>query len=462
MVIRALSYKIRVAITYALFISVAILTVSITASLFAEKLYQSHIEHSIEHKNAIIVDSVTSQYIPETDCFNIAGLQALGMSYVHEGFIISVYDANGDLVWDAQDCDEDQCQNVLTEIDTANDKSNILRVETQTLYYDSEPVGTVEIESYGPMFYTSNEAHFIEMLNKLLIVIGVIFALVSAILSIILATKVTKPITEATEAAEKIAEGDWSVRLPENKYARELNDLATSLNGIAISLENGEKWQRQLTRDVAHELRTPLTALQGNLEGMIDGIIEPTQERIEKCHSEVLRLNSLIDDLNQLSLLERDNLKLQMEIGDLSEILETVVSNFKIQAEQKGLQINLVTDAAPIYADLTRLSQVFVNLVSNAIKYTDYGEINIFIIEDNDNYIVEVSDTGIGISGNNLSKIFGRLYRADESRSRDTGGSGIGLSIVEKIVIAHGGEINIESEIGIGTTFKISLPKVNI
>lgn len=192
---------------------------------------------------------------------------------------------------------------------------------------------------------------------------------------------------------------------------------------------------------------------------MIDGIIEPTAERIEKCHCEVLRLNSLVDDLNQLSLLERSDLELQREEGDLNELLKTVVTNYKIQAEQKGLDIKLKSTNARIFADMTRLSQVFINVISNAIKYTDKGEITITLSEDKKAYLVEVKDTGIGISEQDIPKIFSRLYRADQSRSRGTGGSGIGLSIAKKIVEAHGGMISVQSKINQGSNFKINIPK---
>jgi signal transduction histidine kinase len=195
------------------------------------------------------------------------------------------------------------------------------------------------------------------------------------------------------------------------------------------------------------------------MEAMIDGVWEPTAERLASCHEEIIRLQKLVEDLNLLSILERDNLVLHKTRFDLVALITSAVRQFLPQAREKG--IALVTDTgngeAPIYADYDRLMQVLVNLISNGIKYTDAGSIRITIRPlapagtaagiggEPPHYEISVTDTGIGISEDALPHIFERFYRADKSRNRDTGGAGIGLTIAAAIVAAHGGRISAES-----------------
>jgi signal transduction histidine kinase len=138
-----------------------------------------------------------------------------------------------------------------------------------------------------------------------LLIAGIVFVMVSIIVSLSLAAVITKPILQAKEAARRISGGDFSIRIPVNHFTMELHELSQSVNDLAAALENGERWQKRLSSDIAHELRTPLTTLQGNIEAMIDGVWEPTTERLESCHEEIRRLHKMVEDLNLLSILER-------------------------------------------------------------------------------------------------------------------------------------------------------------
>jgi signal transduction histidine kinase len=275
----------------------------------------------------------------------------------------------------------------------------------------------------------------------------------------LLAHNLSKPILTAANAAMQIAGGDLSARVPGKHKTRELHELSRSLNHLAMALENGERWQKQLTSDVAHELRTPLTALQGNIEAMIDGVWQPTLEHLTSCHEETVWLGKLVEDLGQLSILEQKNLELSRTDFDLQKLLANLIEQFTPEVVDKGVVIELSAEQSPLFADYDRLKQVFVNLFSNAVKYTDKGKIDVRVESGNKQYVISIADTGIGIPKDEVPHIFERFYRSDKSRNRLTGGAGIGLTITWAIVAAHGGSIEVESESGRSSVFKVLLPK---
>jgi signal transduction histidine kinase len=195
------------------------------------------------------------------------------------------------------------------------------------------------------------------------------------------------------------------------------------------------------------------------MEAMIDGVWEPTAERLASSYEEIVRLNKLVEDLNLLSILERENLILHKTEVDLAKLVGAAAERFRPAAREKGVEIRLsAPGVAPVSGDPDRLTQVFANLISNAVKYTDSGRIDIAIGETRGYVEVTVADTGIGMGEEELSHVFERFYRSDKSRGRDTGGAGIGLSIAQAIAAAHGGRIRAESKAGEGSAFTALLP----
>jgi signal transduction histidine kinase len=212
--------------------------------------------------------------------------------------------------------------------------------------------------------------------------------------------------------------------------------------------------------DYAHEFRTPLTSLQSNLEGMIDGIFEVTPERLESCREEILRLTRMISDIDKIVELESDSLVLHKENFDFTKLLNQVLTNFERQIFDKHIVLSVTASPLAIYADKDKISQVLVNLISNAIKYTGIdGKIYIEISDEKDSVKFSITDNGIGIAPDDLPNIFEHLYRADLSRARYTGGSGIGLSVAKAIITAHGGIITAESELNKGSKFTFVIKK---
>ena len=197
------------------------------------------------------------------------------------------------------------------------------------------------------------------------------------------------------------------------------------------------------------------------MEAMIDGVWEPNKERLSSCHEEILRINRLVGDLEKLSKYEGENLILNKSAFDIKELVMTISNNFETDFKNKAIKFSISSESLFLKADRDKISQVFVNLLSNAVKYTPPGgNISITTYKDLDDNCIKIkfTDTGYGISLEDLPYIFERFYRADKSRNRMTGGSGIGLAIAKAIIDAHEGGISVTSEIDKGTEFIVSLP----
>jgi len=215
-----------------------------------------------------------------------------------------------------------------------------------------------------------------------------------------------------------------------------------------------------MASDYAHEFRTPLATLQLNLEAMIDGIWEPNTQLLESCREEILRLTRMISDIDKIVEIENNSISLKKTKFDLAKVVDQIVLTFQPSIVAKNINMEIQTTECEIYADKDKIIQVIYNLLSNALKYTDNGEsIKIRVNKYSNKSEIIVSDTGIGISAEDLPNIFENLYRVDKSRNRSTGGSGIGLSVVKAIVDAHGGSISTKSEPTKGSEFTVSLPR---
>jgi signal transduction histidine kinase len=343
-----------------------------------------------------------------------------------------------------------------------------LRREQYPVEFAGRAVGTLTIETYGPFFYSETESVFLSSINRLLMTTTVILTLATIAISIVLSRAIARPINRSAEAARQIAQlhsggarqtpdqsAPPAIRIDDRYQTRELGELARSINSLAAELEEAERRQKQLSGDIAHELRTPLTCLQGDIEAMIDGVYDVDREHLESCHEEIIRLAKLVQDLGDLTSLESS--VLNKSEFDLAALLRVCAEQFKAAALEKGIEITLRLRESPLVADYDRLKQVFINLLSNAVKYTDKGSITLSVEKAAaGRWEVSVADTGIGIPEKDLPHIFERFYRSDKSRTRSTGGAGIGLAIAAAIVRAHGGVISAETTKR-GSLFKVLL-----
>ena len=439
--------------------------ISFLSNILINKKFTNYVGQQQELKAQIITSSISQQYAPFTNQWNMDYVHAIGMFSLYEGYIIKVYDKDGVMLWDAQSHDMNLCNQIMDEI------SERMRIQypqlngdftsvSHPLLQDGKTVGSVSISYFGPFFMNENEFRFLHSLNVILISVGVISLVVSLLIGSLLAKRISRPILKTVEVTKEISDGRYEVRLEEQSDTQELQLLITSINHLAQSLETLEKLRKQLTEDVAHELRTPITILQSYLEAMTEGIWDATPERLQSCYDEVVRIGTLVKDLESLAKLEKDNLLLDKQWMDLRAIAEQVVSTFEAESMNKKLTVTVQGAHTELFADISRMKQVIVNLLSNAIKYSGEGSgITLEIFEKHDGTGFSIHDNGIGIPAEELPFIFERFYRADKSRNRMTGGTGIGLTIVKSIVEAHGGRVSVESKQGEGSTFTVTLPK---
>ena len=286
--------------------------------------------------------------------------------------------------------------------------------------------------------------------------------LLGLFLSISMSRSVTRPISQLAEATRAIGQRDLRYRVP-LKGSQELQELAQSFNRMAEELEQAETIRRNLMADVAHELRTPLAVLEGNLRAMLDGVHAMNEEEIALLYEQTHHLNRLVDDLRELSLAEANQLALDCREVDLIHLISETVVHFDLLAHERGIQLTAELEGPLIHPclDENRIRQVLHNLLSNAFRFTPLGgkvEISAKRSSENNNVEITVTDTGVGISSEELPYIFDRFYRVEETTNHDRGGSGLGLAIVKAIVEAHGGRVGVASSgQNQGGTFSITL-----
>jgi len=465
----AVSLSSRLALAYALFISLALGGLAVIINVFVDAFFVALVKDNITQKSEEIVRSIEEQYNPLRG-FNIAAVEALGMSFAHEGYIVAVHDERGDLVWGARFCDMHKCREVLQSItELMMERFHIngaMRAQTFPLRHAQRTAGQVISETYGPYFYSRTEARFLAAVNRLLFIAAAVFALFGIGMSLALSRAIAGPIRQAEQAARKLVAAYSAGRgLPapgirvDDRYAtKELAGLSRSINELAAALEEGERRRKQLTADIAHELRTPLACLQGTVEAVLDGVRQADQAFLQSCHEEVIRLADLVRDLDTLAAFDWKNIALNPSTFDLAKLLRMTAETFQSAALEKGIAITLDVRECAVTADYDRLKQVFINLLANAVQYTDAGGIAISLSKEDQppRWEVSVADTGIGIAREDLPHIFERFYRSDKSRSRHTGGSGNGLAIAAAIVAAHGGSISVAGNDGGGSIFRVT------
>ena len=303
------------------------------------------------------------------------------------------------------------------------------------------------------------EQDFLRTVHRVLIAGSVIAAAVAMLLAWILVRRLVRPISDMMLLAERIAAGDYAQRVA-TQGPDELVRLAESLNQMAASLEHIEALRRDLVANVAHELRTPLTTLQGYLEGLRDGVVPVSGDTLASLHEEVLRLVRLVDTLQQLSRFDARISGLQRTRLDVITLARQIASLYHPELSARNVTAHVVGDSprAQVDADPDLVGQALRNLLDNALRYASAGtEITVRTARADGRVRVAVENVGEEITPEDLPHIFERFYRGEKSRSRDTGGAGIGLALVQEIARAHGGDVGAESARG-RTAVWLTLP----
>ncbi len=459
------SLKLKLSLSFVLVALLLVGSVSLFSNILFQKQFKAYIIRQQNEKNEEAVARISALYDEKTG-FDLDALDAAGMRALEEGLILRVSDTTGKVVWDAMTHNHGFCVQMLQSMAQA--------MQSRYRHFDGAyeesvyplfsgtgiPAGTVAVGFYGPFYFSENDAQFFRTLNNALIIIGISALALALAVGLYMARRISMPITRTVQATKSIAEGNYDVRTSDSSGTRELMDLTDAVNSLAFRLSEQDQLRRRLTADVAHELRTPLTSLRGHIEAFLDGVLPPDEIHLGSCQDEILRLNRLVGDLERLANLEDGSARLDITAFGLKALIQSVVLGFKAVSLKKGVTLGIHGDDININADRDKLGQVFVNLITNSLRYTtNGGHINITIIDERTAARVLFEDDGAGIPQEHLPYIFERFYRADTSRSKHSGGAGIGLAIVHAIIHMHGGQISAESTPGKGTAFTILLPK---
>ncbi|MBS5786853.1 MAG: HAMP domain-containing histidine kinase [Clostridioides difficile] len=456
----------RLIITLVSVILLVVVAIGVSINKVFQKKFGDYITKNYDKEVSAMLNSIESGY--QDNKWDTMSIKKMGDIAITKGIFVEVYDQDKNLVWGAMQSNRSRCHEVMGSI--RNNMNNMhnnwdgdYTVELHELYDESQkPIGIASIGSYGSLYYMDNDVDFLNEINKIIAILGIVMTIITIMIAILIANKISRPIEVVSNMANEMGKGGYKKKLEYESNISEIDKLITSINELAYKLDEQENLRKRLTTDVAHELRTPLTNIQTHIEAMIDGIWEPSNDRLNSVNEEVIRLTHLVNELKNLAKFDSEKSKLELSEVDVPGIIKNTIYNNQGSALEKNINITSDIEDITTYLDKEKITQVVLNLLSNAIRYTnEYGNINIRAYRDNNDIKIHVKDDGIGIPKDKMNYIFERFYRIDESRSKDTGGIGVGLTIVKSIVDLHGGSIYVNSVEGKGSEFVVVIPEID-
>jgi signal transduction histidine kinase len=376
------------------------------------------------------------------------------VSALSENFGIEVVDASGKVIY--SDLSSDSDGSALATMPAGTKYEIAVKYDTRD---ESVTVGKVTVFLLPNIALTPSDQEFKANTYIAILIAGLIAVTLAALVGVYLSRDLTRPLTHISSVSYEVSSGDLSARTA-MRGNDEFSRLGRAVDQMIATIEKNNNLERQLTADVAHELRTPLAAMQATIEAMMDKVLPTDTVRLATLNSEVIRLGHLVDVLLELSRLESGKTALKMGVIDVSELVEELMLSHEMLVADAELSIDCELDSgALVRGDADLLRRAMTNLLSNAVRYTPAGgHINLKVLVRQGLVQVFVSDTGEGIAADDIPHVFSRFWRAATSRDRESGGLGIGLAMVKEIMAKHRGSINVESELGAGSTFTLTLP----
>jgi signal transduction histidine kinase len=436
-------------------IIVVLLIVLVIVNVGIKVFFNQYLNQKIEANDTVVLETILS--LAEANDLNYASLEAL--SITNNAYIIV---SNGnEIVFETNNPSSNSSGNgrgMMGRLKTLSTLDKTLLTFRDYPVDQAEKLSDVSIGRSMDILSDSDEGNFLFAIN--LVVIGAF--LVAYLLLRMLTTRLSNAFSEPVDAlvgqVDQIANHQTLSPLPEGHFI-EFNKLSDTLFELNEKLGYQEQLRKRLTSDLAHELKNPLAILSSHIEAFVDGVWQPTNERLEKCGDEIKRLTRLINELSELTALE-GTMTVEKETTNLTVLVKNVLSQYEAVALEKSITITSSLESNIVLAlDSHRMVQVLINLMTNAVKYArENGSVTVSLFTEKDKAILTVADDGIGISETDLPHVFERFYRADTLRGKTTGGLGIGLSIVKAICDAHGYEITVKSTLDVGTKFTIVMP----
>ena len=441
------------------FVTISILSIAfitITTNLSINYFFSDYIRDSRSRDDVKVVQYVEQVYSNYEE-FNSESLMIIMHYAFSEDVVIQIRDRDNNISWNSSTFGIDYG---ITD-EYINNESNF-SFRNYLFMYNGENIGSIDVGRPKSIISNIEDEKFLITINSIFGIASLLTLIIAYRSSNSISKKFLNPIYVIKENAKLIEQGKYKKLNEVETNTLELNELSVSVKELADRLNYQEALKRRMTTDIAHELRTPLAAIQSHIEAFMDGVWEPNDERLAVIHGEILRLTHLIKELSDLSIVEDDEIKLDADNVDLSLILNDITDGYEPMFVEKNIKLNKnIQDNIIIVGDVDYLKRIFANILSNAFKYTnENGTVNVSLSQIKNKIRISVSDTGIGIPKEDLNHIFERFYRSDLSRARETGGTGIGLTITKALVEAHGGTIKIDSEVGKGTDVIIELNKL--
>lgn len=432
----------------------AILLVTLFVNVAIKNEFNNYMSNNQNKRYERIVSYFEEIYKREGKWTEKSGIELMHEAYMGN-YCLTLLDNNKQSIWgmDSNNIKNNLYLNNMPTKDRGIYKSNRFEIKV-----DGNLVGYVDIGQYSSILLSEEDMNFKKSINESIIASGIITLVIFIWISLYFSKQFSMPIKDVVSMAINLSKGIFDTKSSNKSNIEELENLRISVNMLGEKLEYQDTLRKRLVSDISHEIRTPLNVLQNNLEAMIDGVFPITKDRLNYLNEEVIRFGRLLNNLNTLKEFETESIKLNFETIFLDKLIIDICKDFDIAAGNKNIKLKYNIEPDEIYSikgDKDKLKQVFINLISNAIKFTDKnGEIITNLYVKNKKIIVEVIDNGVGIKKEDLPFIFERFYRGDKSRHQIEG-SGIGLTIIKNILELHNAEIDVKSEEGRGTTFKI-------
>ncbi|WP_017353781.1 MULTISPECIES: ATP-binding protein [unclassified Clostridium] len=462
--IKSISLRNTILISFTIIMTLTIFTISI----FVKKTFQTEFGKYVDDSNKTEVEHLVFDLknIYKDNNWDVELIEQLGQDAIKKGIALEIYSYDNTPVWSVFNDEQILSNEILSSI-----RENMMSIEENwnsnlkdykiNIYDENENiVGYENIIHYESVYYMENDMEFLSIINKFMGITSIISIGSIILISILISKVLSNSMEKVSKMAKVIEKGKYKSNLDYKSNIKEVDDLILAINSLSVKLNDEEILRKRLTTDIAHELRTPLTSIQGHLDTLIDGVWEPTSERLISIREEVSRLGDLVGELRKLSKFDIEKNILNKTEVNLKELIQNIIYNYESKALEKQITIESNLKDIFINVDKNQFSQVLINILSNAIKYTNIGgRVELSMYEDIDNVNISIKDTGCGIPKEDIKNIFERFYRVDRSRNKKTGGIGVGLTIAQSIINAHNGEIIVKSELNKGTEFIIKLSK---
>lgn len=456
----------RLSISFFVTVICSILITSLISNYMIDKRFNEYLSNEHKRKITKVISLVKEIYAQERGLQNVASYRELARVAILEDLYIEIKNPEGKVFF-SSGRDHLLHKKMMGHMPPPmmgmgwRKSLGQYMEENYSLTKDGKTTGTLIIGYFGQWNLTERDVGFKDTLNQAFLISITAALIFGLMMSILLSKQLTTPLIKLTGIANEMREGNLTVRADADTNTLEIDQLSKAMNHLAETLQQQEMLRKRLTTDMAHEIRTPLTTLKSHMEAFIDGVWEPTEERFADCYEEVERLTKLVGNLQNLAKLEQATLQLNKETFDLSQEIIKITEVMEPQFRKKNIPIELnLIQELQVLMDRDKIKQILFNLLSNAYKYThEGGRVEIMLRKEDKGVVLAIKDNGMGISEKDLPYIFERFYRGDVSRSRETGGAGIGLAIVKTLVEAHGGKIKAESTLGMGSTFTITFPE---